>query len=78
MNLIRNRYQMVLIAALILVTLLAGSVSAEKKVVTYWSWSPVKNTTDKMVAAFEAENPDITIKATIYNYPDFLLALKTA
>lgn len=78
MNLIRNRYRMVLIAALVLATIFAGSVSAEKKVVTYWSWSPVKNTTDKMVAAFEAENPDITIKATIYNYPDFLLALKTA
>ncbi|NLY30991.1 MAG: extracellular solute-binding protein [Firmicutes bacterium] len=73
-----KRYRVLFAAVLVLTTLLATSVSAEKKVVTYWSWSPVKQTTDKMVAAFEAEYPDITIKATIYNYPDYLLALKTA
>ncbi|NPV53817.1 MAG: extracellular solute-binding protein [Firmicutes bacterium] len=59
--------------------LVAGTTFAtQKKVITFWSWSPVKSTTDKMVAAFESTHPDIEVKATIYNYPDYLMALKSA
>ncbi len=48
-----------------------------KTVVTFRSWSPIRETTNKMIAAFEANNPDIKIKATIFNYPEYLVDLRT-
>jgi len=49
----------------------------KKTVVTFCSWSPIRETTNKMIAAFEAKNPDIKIKATIFNYPEYIVDLKT-
>lgn len=43
---------------------------------TLATWSPIPRTAEKMVAAFEAENPGIKIKYTNYNYnPEYLAAL---
>lgn len=43
---------------------------------TMWTWSPIPRTAEKMIAAFEAENPDIKINITFYNYnPEYLAAL---
>lgn len=40
----------------------------EKTTLTMWSWSPITRTCDKMIEAFEKENPDIEIEFTYYNY----------
>ena len=45
--------------------------------VTLESWSPIQQTTDKMIAAFGKEHPEITVERTILNYPDYILDLKT-
>lgn len=45
--------------------------------VTLESWSPIQQTTDKMIAAFNVENPDVTVERTILNYPDYILDIKT-
>lgn len=49
----------------------------EKGTVSFRSWSPVEQTTTAMVDAFEAANPDTTIDATIFNYPEYLVDLQT-
>lgn len=45
-----------------------GSDSSEGTTLELWSWSPIQRTADKMIAAFEAENPDITVNFSMYNY----------
>jgi raffinose/stachyose/melibiose transport system substrate-binding protein len=58
----------------------SGEGSAEdegKTVVTFRSWSPVVKTTEAMIEAFEAENPDIAVEATITNYPEYTVDLRT-
>lgn len=45
--------------------------------VTLWSWF-VQSTMDKAIAAYEAENPDVDVQYTYFNYsPEYLTALKT-
>lgn len=52
---------------------------AGKTTLTMWSWSPITRTCDKMIEAFEKENPDIDIEFTYYNYdPEYLSALSAA
>ena len=56
-----------------------ATTEGDQKVVTIWSWSPLTRTMDKMIEAFEAENPDIKIDFTYYNYdPEYLSALSAA
>ncbi len=51
----------------------------EEIVLTMWSWSPITRTAEKMIEAFEEENPGITIEYTNYNYdPEYLAALAAA
>lgn len=45
--------------------------------VTFRSWSPIEQTTQQMVDAFEADNPGTAIDATIFNYPEYLVDLQT-
>jgi raffinose/stachyose/melibiose transport system substrate-binding protein len=45
--------------------------------VSFESWSPIQQTTDQMVAAVQAANKGVTVKATIYNAPDYLVDLQT-
>jgi raffinose/stachyose/melibiose transport system substrate-binding protein len=58
---------------------LAGDVvaTAAEKTVTFSSWSPIVETTNQMIAAFNQKNPDIKIEAKIFNYPDYLVELQT-
>lgn len=53
-----------------------GSGSLEG-MVTFRSWSPIAQTTEQMVSAFQDANPDTTIDATIFNYPEYLVDLQT-
>lgn len=47
-----------------------------KKNVSIWTWSPIPRTINKMITAFEAENPEIEITYTNYNFnPEYLTAL---
>lgn len=49
----------------------------DENTVTFRSWSPIEQTTQQMVEAFEADNPGTTIDATIFNYPEYLVDLQT-
>ncbi len=49
----------------------------EATTVTLESWSPIQQTTDKMIAALSAAHPDITVERTILNYPDYILDIRT-
>jgi raffinose/stachyose/melibiose transport system substrate-binding protein len=59
--------------------LVAGDIpaTAAEKTVTFRSWSPIVETTNQMIAAFNQKNPDIKIEAKIFNYPDYLVDLQT-
>jgi raffinose/stachyose/melibiose transport system substrate-binding protein len=45
--------------------------------VTFRSWSPVEQTTQQMIKAFQEANQDTKIDATIFNYPEYLVDLQT-
>ena len=53
--------------------------SEEETTLTMWSWSPITRTGEKMIEAFEKENPGIKIEFSYYNYdPEYLSALSAA
>lgn len=54
-----------------------GGDSGDAVTITFRSWSPIQQTTDQMVEAFEANNPDIKIDTTIFNYPEYIIDLQT-
>src|SRR3954447_7335740 len=54
-----------------------GDPAKASGTVTFESWSPVEGTTKQMVDAFKETNPDVTIKSTVLNYPDYIADLKT-
>lgn len=54
-----------------------AAAEGEPVTVVFRSWSPILETTEKMIAAFEAENPDINIEPIITNYPEYLVDLRT-
>lgn len=57
----------------------SAASSGGQTTLTMWTWSPITRTAQKMISAFEAENPDITIEYTNYNYnPEYLEALSAA
>lgn len=55
----------------------AAPAEGEPVTVLFRSWSPIQETTDKMIAAFEANNPDINIEPIITDYPEYLVDLTT-
>ena len=69
-----------LVGAILGSTLGAATISAaDKTSVSLWTWSPITRTAEKMIAAFEKANPDITVDYTNYNYnPEYLQALSAA
>lgn len=70
----------VLIAALAIAVLgpaLGVSAQDDQVTVTFRSWSPIVETTEMMIEATEALYPNIQIEATIFNYPEYLVDLKT-
>ena len=54
----------------------ASAGQQEEVVIEFLSWSPIVETTNKMIAATESKYPGIKIKADITNYPEFLVDLK--
>ena len=67
-----------LIVCVLLVLALSAPILAQDEVVVrFRSWSPVIATTEAMIEAFNAENPDITIEPDITNYPEYLVDLQT-
>jgi len=78
-----KRIGLILLCVLVAVSALfaqgqkAPPVKDERTVITFRSWSPVVATTEKMIEAFEAANPDIKIDATIFNYPEYIVDLQT-
>ena len=47
--------------------------------IKYESWSPTKETMDKIVEAFEKEHPDIHVETVLHaNYEEFLTSVQTA
>lgn len=57
----------------------ADAASGEETTLTMWSWSPITRTCEKMLDAFEKENPGIKIEFSYYNYdPEYLSALSAA
>jgi raffinose/stachyose/melibiose transport system substrate-binding protein len=70
----------VLVVAMCLAALgSAFGVSAQdgEATVTFRSWSPIVETTEMMIEATEAVYPNINIEATIFNYPEYIVDLKT-
>ncbi|MDH3659250.1 MAG: extracellular solute-binding protein [Alphaproteobacteria bacterium] len=55
---------------------LAPAAGADQTV-TFRSWSPIVETTEKMIAATEAAHPGIKIESQIFNYPDYIVDLQT-
>jgi len=54
-----------------------GAAAGEQETVVYRSWAPILESTNKMIAAFEANNPDIHIEPIITDYPEYLVDLTT-
>lgn len=52
---------------------------AEQVELNLWTWTPIPRTAEKAIAAFEAQNPDIKVNYTNFNYnPEYLTALAAA
>jgi raffinose/stachyose/melibiose transport system substrate-binding protein len=56
---------------------LLGAAPSAAADVTFESWSPLVQTTNKMVEVTQAKFPDIKIKSKIFNYPDYIVDLPT-
>lgn len=54
-----------------------GGGSGDADTITFDSWSPIEQTTNQMIAAFEKANPGKKIKANIFNAPDYVIDLQT-
>ena len=70
----------VVLAGAMISSIAAGAAAAgEATSISLWTWSPITRTANKMIEAFEEQNPDITIDYTNYNYnPEYLQALSAA
>ena len=55
----------------------ATEAAAGPVTVVFRSWSPILETTEKMIASFEAANPDIKVEPIITDYPEYLVDLTT-
>lgn len=55
----------------------ANAASAKKITITYESWSPSKPNMDRVIAAFQKENPNIVVKAKLLPYADYVTSIKT-
>jgi raffinose/stachyose/melibiose transport system substrate-binding protein len=51
--------------------------SSGSNTITFRSWSPIEQTTAQMITAFTKDNPNTTINATIFNYPEYIVDLQT-
>lgn len=78
----RSKLLSVLAGAALAWNALAAQAAAQTKEITFWShWAaemPKRTFVEKVIADFEAKNPDIKIKATWYEKTALYAALKTA
>lgn len=65
------------LAACSIGTVTTASATNASNSVSFESWSPIQQTTNQMVSAFEAANSGVKVNATIYNAPDYLVDLHT-
>ncbi len=72
----RSIRQLITTTALVVPLLLTGAAHAQDRVVTYRSWSPIVDTTAKMIDAFEASHPGIKVESSIFNYTDYIVDLQ--
>ena len=75
-----SKVTVLVIPSLLLLGLFPASqaVAAEKKItITYESWSPSKPNMDRVIAAFQKENPTIEVKAKLLPYADYVTSIKT-
>ena len=70
------RWLMGTVAALGLVST-SGTADAADGTVTYRSWAPIVEHTEKMIAATAGQHPEIKVEASIFNYPDYIVDLQT-
>jgi raffinose/stachyose/melibiose transport system substrate-binding protein len=68
---------LVIVSLFLSVGIVMPAAAQAPKTVSFRSWSPILETTQAMVKAFQAKNPDITIEPTIFNYPEYIVDLKT-
>jgi raffinose/stachyose/melibiose transport system substrate-binding protein len=54
-----------------------GAAAGEPVTIVYRSWAPILESTNKMIDAFEANNPGIQIEPIITDYPEYLVDLTT-
>ncbi|WP_435747392.1 ABC transporter substrate-binding protein [Microbacterium sp. PMB16] len=52
--------------------------TGEKATITYWTWFPPQATLDAAIAAFEEENPNITVKLRTFEAADYQKQLPLA
>jgi ABC-type glycerol-3-phosphate transport system substrate-binding protein len=57
--------------------------SRERRPIDYWTWHhisqvPTEKGHDRIKAAFEKANPDLTLNVKLFPFPDYLTALQTA
>lgn len=60
----------------------AGQVSTSESsgndgTLEFRSWSPISQTTEAMIAATTAKHPEVSIKAEVFNYPEYIVDLNT-
>ena len=55
----------------------AVAADAKKTTITFESWNPSKPNMDRVVAAFQKENPTIEVKAKLLPYADYVTSIKT-
>ena len=65
-------------AGALAVTSIGGAAAQDEQVtLQYWSWFPPLPTTEKMIEAFEAENPNIDIELTTAPFDSYFTDLQT-
>src|SRR5271156_2038996 len=71
----RNALRNALLVGAALVVTNAGAGRAAD--ISFESWSPLVQTTNKMVEVTQAKFPDIKIHSKVFNYPDYIVDLPT-
>lgn len=57
----------------------AGADEGEKVTITYESWSPTKETMDRILESFKEVHPEIEVEVTLHaNFSEFLTSVQTA
>ena len=72
-----KKFMLALLVVLVVAVGLPAAAQDDVTVVHFRSWSPVIATTEAMIEAFSANNPDIHIEPNITNYTTYIVDLQT-